>query len=60
MSSKHRSTKGAFGGRKRKTASATELPYGRVEIDTALTTRVADSVIIPDDIKANIAGLFAP
>jgi hypothetical protein len=57
MSNKHRSTKGAFGGRKRNTASQKELPYGRVNIGTVLTTKVSDSVIVPEDIKADIAGI---
>jgi hypothetical protein len=58
MSSKHKATKGAFGGRKRKTASQKELPYGRVNIGTVLPTKVSDSVIVPEDIKADIAGII--
>jgi hypothetical protein len=55
MSRKNRGTKGAFGGRKPKPRSQTELHYGRVKIDTVLTTRVPDPVIVPEDIKVDIA-----
>jgi hypothetical protein len=57
MSRKHKSTKGAFGSRKPKSSFQTELPYGRANIGTMIKTSFPGSIIVPDDIKADVAGI---